>query len=419
MPQALNLAEAYNTLSIEQLKEEEEFEEFYVDRPTSSPIEALKDEIELSKRVEKYLFLGFRGCGKSTELNRLTRMMDGSRFIVINYSVRDELDLTDFDFRDFFASMALKIYDVAENVIPLNPDIKADFEEFTMELMHVSEEEVSRTKALGLSFSKIVVGKLGTEAKSREYVRKELEVKIAELIRRLNVLIAEVERKTAKRIVVVIDDLDKLIRYAQAEVFFYKNYPLLLQPNCFVIYTFPIPLAFNPFFESVRHAFDDVVILPQPPVKTRDGERINKEIFDYYRKIAGRRMDLNLIDNNALEHAIVSTGKLSEFISVLKDASIRAYRNRKGAKKEKIIKEEVENALEKLRNAYDRTLNEEHIKRLIEIHDKKRARDRSMEDSIGRDLLFSLTAVEYKSEEGRWCDVNPILLPLVETWKKE
>jgi hypothetical protein len=49
-PKALNLAEAYNTLSIEQLKEEEEFEEFYVDRPTSSPIEALKDEIELSNK---------------------------------------------------------------------------------------------------------------------------------------------------------------------------------------------------------------------------------------------------------------------------------------------------------------------------------------------------------------------------------
>lgn len=81
--------------------------------------------------------------------------------------------------------------------------------------------------------------------------------------------------------------------------------------------------------------------------------------------------------------------------------------------------EEVENALENLRNAYDRTLNEEHIKRLITIHDKKRARDRSMEDPIGRDLLFSLTAVEYEGEEGRWCDVNPILLPLVETWKKE
>jgi hypothetical protein len=40
-----------------------------------------------------------------------------------------------------------------------------------------------------------------------------------------------------------------------------------------------------------------------------------------------------------------------------------------------------------LRNAYDRTLNEEHIKRLIEIHDKKRARDRSMNSSTpGRNM---------------------------------
>ena len=33
-----------------------------------------------------------------------------------------------------------------------------------------------------------------------------------------------------------------------------------------------------------------------------------------------------------------------------------------------------------------------------------------------RDLLFSLTAVEY--EEERRCDINPLLMPLVEKWKK-
>jgi hypothetical protein len=29
-----------------------------------------------------------------------------------------------------------------------------------------------------------------------------------------------------------------------------------------------------------------------------------------------------------------------------------------------------------------------------------------------------LTAVEYEDEKGRWCDINPLLLPLVEKWKK-
>ena len=45
--------------------------------------------------------------------------------------------------------------------------------------------------------------------------------------------------------------------------FFYNNYGLLTQPDCFVIYTFPIPLTFCPYYENVRHAFDDDIILPQ------------------------------------------------------------------------------------------------------------------------------------------------------------
>ena len=33
--------------------------------------------------------------------------------MVVNYSIRDDLNLSDFDFRDFFVSMALKVYDIA------------------------------------------------------------------------------------------------------------------------------------------------------------------------------------------------------------------------------------------------------------------------------------------------------------------
>ena len=75
-------------------------------------------------------------------------------------------------------------------------------------------------------------------------------------------------------------------------------------------------------------------------------------------------------------------------------------------------------ALEKLRRTYDRTLTETHKRRLLEIYDKQEARDADIEDSTSRDLLFSLTAVEYEDEEGRWCDINPLLMPLVEKWKK-
>lgn len=416
MPKATNLVDAYNNFVVEPLKTEEEFADFYVERPegTPSPIEELKDRIENSKTAKKYLFLGFRGCGKSTELNRLSRLIDKDRFIIVSYSIR-ELDLSDFDFRDFFASMALKIYETAEKEeVELQPDIQEDFRDFMLRITRVSEEDVTRSREAGISFSKLIHLKLGSEEKTREYVRKELETKISDLIQKLNWLTMEVETKSTKRIVVIVDDLDKLARVEQAEDFFYKNYGLLTQPNCFVIYTFPIPLTFNPYYENVRHAFDADIILPQLPVRSKDRTRRNEENVNFYKRIVDKRMKLDLIEENALEDAILSTGKTSEFVSVMRDAAIKAHRN----EREKITIEEVEKALEKLRRTYDRTLTEAHKKRLLEIYDKQEARDADIEDSTSRDLLFSLTAVEYEDEEGRWCDVNPLLMPLVEKWKK-
>jgi len=416
MPRARNLKEAYNNFFIEPLKEEEDFRDFYVERPKNapSPIEELRDKIDISDKKEKYLFLGFRGSGKSTELNRLLDMIDEERFLVVSYSIRDELNVSDFDFRDFFVSMALKIYDTAEaEGIKLNQDIEEDFKDFVKRITKVSEEEIKRSKTLGLSLAKIVLLKLGREAKTREYVRKELDMQISDLIQRLNWLIIDVEDRTKKSVVVIVDDLDKLTRGQQAEDFFYKNYELLVQPNCFVVYTFPIPLTFNPYYENVRPAFDDDIILPQLPVMGIDGS-MNDANLNFYRDVVNKRIESSLIEASVLNEAILSTGKLHEFVSVMKDASIKAYRNGR----ENIAKEDVEGALEKLRRTYDRTLTEAHKKRLLEIHESKEARDTGNDDTTSRELLFSLTAVEYEDENGRWCDVDPLLLPLVEKWKR-
>ena len=318
MPKARDLIGAYNNFVVEPLKTEEEFDDFYVKRPAGapSPIEELKDRIEHAINAERFLFLGFRGSGKSTELNRLSRLIDKDRFIVVRYSI-NELNVSDFDFRDFFVSMALKIYDSATSGVKLDKNIEDDFKEFIMDITRVTEQDITSYSKSGISLSKLIILKLGSEEKTREYVRKELETKISALIQKLNWLIIEVENKASKKIIIVVDDLDKLTRGQQAEDFFYKNYRLLIQPNCFIIYTFPIPLAFNPYYENVRHDFDDDVILPQLPLKSKDGKRINEENFNFYRQLVGCRMDLSLIEEDALKEAIFSTGKTSEFISII------------------------------------------------------------------------------------------------------
>lgn len=303
MPRAEKLSDAYNNLYVEPLKEEQEFREFYVERPASaiSPMEELKDRIEISDKKEKYLFLGFRGSGKSTELNRLESYLDKGRFIVVNYSIRDDLNMSDFDFRDFFVSMALKIYDIAlAQGVSLNRDIENDFLDFTKRITSITEEELTRQRSAGIQFSRILTLKLSRESKTREFLRKELNQKISDLIQRLNWLIVDIEDKAKKQIVVIVDDLDKLTREEQSKDFFYSNYQLLLQPDCFVVYTFPIQLAFYPSYENVRQTFNGDMILLQLPVKDRHGND-NEESIGFYREVITKRMNPELIDGGVLD----------------------------------------------------------------------------------------------------------------------
>jgi len=417
MPRARNLREAYNNFFVEPLKEDQEFRDFYVERPGSiSPMMNLKDRIELANpdRKEKYLFLGFRGSGKSTELYRLEAALDNNRFLVVNYSIREDLNLSDFDFRDFFVSMALKIYDRAKaEGISLHPDIEKDFQDFAKKITNITEEEVTSQSSKGLSWSRIIILKLSREAKTRQCLRMELDQKISDLIQRLNWLILDIEDKSGRELVIIVDDLDKLARGQQSEDFFYKNYQLLIEPSCFVVYTFPVPLAFDPRYENVRHAFTSDVILLQMPVWKRNGQR-HEEGRKFYRDVITQRIEPELLEDGVLEYAIESTGKLTELVEVMKEASLNAFRKGQA----QISRDDVATALDKLRMTFDRTLSEAHKRRLLEINKCKEAREEGPDSNLTRELLFSLTAVEYEDDEGRWCEINPMLRPLVEKWSQ-
>lgn len=65
MPKAKNLQEAYNNLVVEPLESEEEFRDFYVERPVKapSPIEELKDRIHISDRKGEVPLSGVQRLG--------------------------------------------------------------------------------------------------------------------------------------------------------------------------------------------------------------------------------------------------------------------------------------------------------------------------------------------------------------------
>jgi predicted AAA+ superfamily ATPase len=66
------------------------------------PLRSVRDN--LRQRLEdredtKILFYGHGGSGKSTELNKLVKELDGE-YLVVNFSVREEMSLTDVNSED-------------------------------------------------------------------------------------------------------------------------------------------------------------------------------------------------------------------------------------------------------------------------------------------------------------------------------
>ena len=180
-----------------------------------------------------------------------------------------------------------------------------------------------------------------------------------------------------------------------------------------MVYTFPIPLAFNPQYKTVSHAFSGDVTLLQMPIWKRNGEK-HEAGRKFYGDVISQRIDPELLVEGVLEYAIESTGKLTELVEVMKEASLNAYRS----SQKKIAKKDVTTALDKLRMTFDRTLTEAHKKKLLEINSCKEAREEGPDSVLTRELLFSLTAVEYEDDEGRWCEINSMLIPLVKKWNQ-
>jgi len=92
---ALKLDDVYDCFYSSPIKIED-LEEYYVDVDDGRGLTPLKKMKRLFEKNPdgsyKFLFAGYKGCGKSTELIRLQKELQRD-FIILNFSVREELDI--------------------------------------------------------------------------------------------------------------------------------------------------------------------------------------------------------------------------------------------------------------------------------------------------------------------------------------
>ncbi len=362
---------------------------------------------------KRYLLAGHRGCGKSTELIRLSDELKDD-FFVVYFSVEGELDIDDLQCEDVLVAIGLKIFKESKKleedglIEKLNTDIIDDFYEFLSDVTEIKVEERIKEKGVGakltylLSFS----GWLKSESRTRVEMRRKLEHRLSDLIERIDNIVYEAEIKTGKPVLVIVDDLEKIPRIDAAKKLFYEDIGVLLQIKPRMIYTIPISLVLDPIFAQIKARFDDDQTLPNIKIKDRNDKTLTdgKEFFENFTD--NRIENKQLIEREALDFAIeMSGGVLGQFVNMMRNSSIYALQDGE----DYIKKRHIELYVYKERRSFDRFFSREDIEFLKEIHDNKDARDG---DTL-LTLLHSLSILEYQNDNN-WFDVNPIIIPLLE-----
>lgn len=384
--------------------------EFYVKRK-NSPLEAMKRVLlRDSPGSPKFLFSGQRGTGKSTELNTL--MMDEEiweRYFVVHYSVWEVLDTAGLDYTDLLFSIGAQIFIKAINA-------KVKLRERLLEELSIWKDIIGKDffgdgeglgNELGLeAFFIRSLSRLRMEYTSREKMRRIVEQRLSELINIINLMIAEIELKVRKKVLVAIDDLDKP-DLKEAREIFYERQIYLTQPCCGIIYTIPMAILYSPEAGQVMQAFTESYVLPNVTITKHDDDRSpDREGRAVMKEFIEKRMSLELIHEDALEYAIsISGGVFREMARIMGMAADNAI----ARGEEKIEGIDVEEAESEIRNQFRRMLEAEDYGALKEIH---KIRELKGSETCAK-LLHNLSILEYRNNEN-WCDVHPIVVPLIE-----
>lgn len=422
MKYANQVSDVLNAFSPEPLQIEQ-MRDFYCDNTMEfrmsdkyiSPIDDIFDMCSIQGAHNAFLLLGHKGCGKSTELNRMSEKFRNAGYQVKTVVCSTDLDLVNIVYSDLFILMGealLKMADelgcvIDENILNRINQFWNEGEQTTilqqqgtcaMEAEFGVETPALITVILK-AFAKIKADLKLSEETRVEY-RKKISVHLSEWIALLRYVAEKIEKKTGgKQPIIIFEDLDKLNPENAWNVFY--NYAAILSGMPFpVIYTFPIGLSYDARFAAVEGYFI-AKTLPMIKIEAMDGTPFEQGI-NIIKKIIEKRADLNLFEENVLEKLIKSTGgSLRDLFHTINASAKRAERRRSDS----ISEEDAERALEELKTSLTRRIEQKDYDFLVKIYtgNKELIEDKE----VLLKMLQASVVLEYNGK--RWHNVHPLV----------
>ncbi|MBN1323718.1 MAG: hypothetical protein JW986_06940, partial [Methanotrichaceae archaeon] len=160
---ARELSDVYDIFDPQEALKGEKLNEYYVKR--ESPIDRIGNALRKSKKPLKYLLVGSRGNGKSTELNRLAVSLEGD-LLVVPFSIKEKLNLYDVEYTDILLVIAAEIFKTAHDAgVLFSKDLEGLLDRWTERIVEdIKERGMGGELGTGFSwFMANITGKLRAE----------------------------------------------------------------------------------------------------------------------------------------------------------------------------------------------------------------------------------------------------------------
>lgn len=399
-----------------------QLESCYVVRE-ESPLPKLLLALQPERVPQKVLLTGQRGSGKTSALIRLAHQL-GADYLVVWIDLEGSLDLYGLSILELLLALGGGIFKVAQEA-DLQPDPLVWSE--MIAALNTIIERTQETNQGPLDAEAILRGLVcargdpadplelpPTEIPQRLELNQYEELRVGpvlrEMVSRINHIIADVERKAGRPLLVIADGLDKMARIEAERIFDYSM--ALLEIKCRTVYTVSYGL-YKTRGLARREQFD---VRDFPNVKLHPrGQRDThyQPGFDVMRKVIESRLDAlglsleDVITQEALENLIWgSGGVMRSLIRLMRYASLEAELDGET----RIERAYVDKALEEDRRARAAALREQDLDYLHHFE----ATGRRREEEIFITQLEDGNIVAYAERGYTWYDVHPNLMPLLE-----
>jgi len=367
------------------------------------------------------LFTGHRGCGKSTELQRIRRQWE-TDYRVIYLEINEETDINTAEYIDFYlivikqVEFALREMNLRFDVVLLN-SFENWFKEITKENDQTVESSVNVQAEASLGADAPFIAKLFVKLlaqikasdKQRTLIRQRLQRDISRLKADTNLLLRDayqqIKKQYPKGFLIIFDNLDRVKPDVGDHLFF--DYAAQLQElDCTIVYTVPISVLCSP--KNLANAFEEPYVVSMVNiydlVRNSCDLGYNETGLNCLVELIEKRVDTaELFESQVqvLALAKASGGHVRQLMKMVRTACQTAS-TRKHAK---IQADDVLYAIKQQQFNFERLVPDDHYPLLAKVCLTKNI----TKDEIGQLMLYNTSALEYNGTD-RWNYPNPAVL---------